>query len=233
MSTDLQLQITNVTTKDVHVGTPEQAIEVHYDLENHDTRPLAANGAYVSASGFSQDRIAEGSHWLTDTLAPGGTAHLSLRLQVDPGEWKVDLMVFDPNQRWLANSNSVTHVVPGYSGADHRQAEVASDATYWLELAITDIEDIDGGVRVHYSAKNTGTADAPPGTELLLRATNSATFHSSGTQDHVLETGVAVGHTLNGYLTVMLDPGHFTLEISPGATTHAGQAYGEATLKGP
>jgi hypothetical protein len=228
-----ELHFSDFHVTDAHVGTPNQVVQLHFELHNTGDRALPANGAYVAISGYGGDRIAEGAHWVHEEIAAGSSKRFTYDLQCDPGEWSFSLMAFDPNQAWLANTDNVAHTVAGYPGAEHHQPQAETDAKYWLTLAITSIDDIDGGLRVHYAARNDGKVDAPPGTELIARANRDGDFGDRGTQDHVLESPIPVGHTVEGYLTIMIDPGHYDIQLEGATGTNATPTKGEATVKAP
>lgn len=228
------LSFSDVTVTDAHVGTPEQVVQIHFVLRNTGDQPLPANAAYIIAEGFGGDRIAEGSHWVDEEIAAGSAKQLMYQLQCDPGEWRFSLMAFRADQAWLADTRDVAHTVGGYAGAEHRQPQAPEGGAYLLTLVITQFEGIDGGVRVHYAARNDGSADAPPGTELIASLRGSDTSSApGGTQDHVLESAIPVGETIHGYLTVMVDPGQYQVTVEGASGTNATPTYGEVTVPAP
>ena len=65
------LSFSDVTVTDAHVGTPEQVVQIHFELRNTGDQPLPANAAYIIGEGNGGDRIAEGSHWVDEEIAAG------------------------------------------------------------------------------------------------------------------------------------------------------------------
>jgi hypothetical protein len=222
----LEISDLSVTTR------PGERTLISYHLTNKGPQEMPVAGAFVRAVAAARSgALADQSHWYERPLAAGQGEDLVIHLEtfIDPGTYGVTLQIADPQGNLITQTEPVVHEVPALPGSAPTTGTL-SDAPYFLQLHIMEVTNVAGGLHVHIKAVNSGGADAPPGTELTLSAARASDGVHMATETHPLVNPVPAGSHLDGDLALVLDPGHYRLEIASPDPSRVKPDVTEATV---
>jgi hypothetical protein len=205
-----QLEISNLAAAS-QIGQPTL---ITYRLTNHGPQTMPSGGAFVRAVAAARNgSLVDQSHWYERPLPAGGSEDLQIHLDIiDPGEYGISLQIADPQSNLIAETDPILHEVKDATGVPAATA-TSSDAPYFLHLHILDVKDIGKQLTVDVKLVNSGSADAPVGTTVILTAKRASDGVEMATEEHPIIHAVPAGSHSDGSMTLQLDPGDYELEL--------------------